>query len=340
MRSGAIMKTQTDLGGYLRRFLGEYLPRQRNATSCTIRAYRDALKLLLRSVAEAQGCSITDLRVSQIDRAAVLTFLSALESIRGNGVTTRNHRLAAIRSFFRFVSLDAPEAVDQCAQILAIPSKRGDSRPVDYLTAEEINAVLMQIPLGTPEGRRDDALMRFIYNTGARVQEAVDLKTNDLCLHSPAHVLLRGKGRKERLCPLWPDTVVRLRRLLAERGLDLKRPAPVFTNRASVPLTRFGVRYILAKYVRLATQRSPGLSRKNIHPHTLRHTTAMHLLQSGVDLNTIRCWLGHASVTTTNRYVEIDIEMKRRALDGMPAPSGAAPPVVADASLLSWLESL
>lgn len=334
------MKPDSGLGRHLREFLGEYLPRQRNASPGTIRAYRDALKLMLGSLAESRRRSVADLRIADVDRTAILAFLASLETARGNGVTTRNHRLAAIRSFIRFVSSNAPESVEQCAQILAIPLKRGSSRNVDYLTIDEINTVLVQIPAASARGRRDDALLRFLYNTGARVQEAVDVRANDLRLESPAHVLLRGKGRKERLCPLWTDTVDRLKRLLGERHLDPSTPSPVFTNRDGRSLTRFGVGYILAKYVNAAAATCPGLARKNVHPHTLRHTTAMHLLQAGVDLNTIRCWLGHASVTTTNRYVEIDLDMKRRAINGVSPPAGRRRRNAVEADLLSWLESL
>lgn len=334
------MKADGDLGPHLRRFLGEYLPSQRSASPRTVRAYRDALKLLLQSIAETRRCSAADLRFAHVDRAAVLAFLAALESTRGNSVTTRNHRLAAIRSFVRFVSTAAPEAVEQCAQILDIPRKRGDSRRIDYLTVDEMQAILQEVRLDTADGRRDDVLLRFLYNTGARVQEALDVRACDLRLDSPPHVLLRGKGRKERVCPLWDDTVQRLRRFLAERRLESSQPSPVFTGRGGRALTRFGVGYILDKYVQRALSRCPGLSRKRLHPHTLRHTTAMHLLQSGVDLNTIRCWLGHASVTTTNRYVEIDLEMKRRALEGITPPPSRARPAIPDAGLLAWLESL
>lgn len=334
------MKSDADLGSHLRRFLGEYLPQQRNASPRTIRSYRDALKLLLLHAAATRRCSIAKLRLVDLDRPAVLAFLRSLETERQNGVATRNHRLAAIKSFFRYVSSAAPEAVEQCARILAIPLKRGDSRSIEYLTVGEIRATLREIRLDTADGRRDDALLRFLYNTGARVQEALDVRACDLHLDSPSHVLLRGKGRKERVCPLWADTVRRLRALLRERHLDPKDSTPLFVGRSGHALTRFGIRYLLIKYVQRAAPRCPGLERKRIHPHTLRHTTAMHLLQSGVDLNTIRCWLGHASVTTTNRYVEIDLEMKRRALDGVKPPRGATKPPIQDAELLTWLEGL
>jgi integrase/recombinase XerC len=334
------VKKQRDLGCHLRSFLGEYLPKQRNASPGTVRAYRDALKLLLCFVASLRNCAVADLSISDVDRAAVLAFLESIEVQRGNIVTTRNHRLAAIRSFFRFVSFNVTEVVEQCTQILAIPLKRGESRAIDYLTVDEIEAVLRQIPTDTVEGRRHDVLLRFLYNTGARVQEAIDARANDLQLDSPAHVLLRGKGRKERLCPLWPDTSKRLRRWLAECSIAVAHPVHVFTNRKKEPLTRSGVRYILSKYVSKATAQCPSLRRKNVHPHTMRHTTAMHLLQSNVDINTIRCWLGHASITTTNRYVEIDLEMKRRALEGVSSPLGASTSVKTDDTLLAWLESL
>ncbi len=300
------MRTDDDLGLHLRRFLGEYLAKQRSASLGTVRSYRDALKLLLLHVAETRRCSVAELRLAHIDRLAVLAFLESLEKDRGNTVTTRNNRLAAIRSFFRFVSANAPEAVEQSSRILGIPLKRSDSRIVDYLTVDEVRSLLQEVRLDAPNGLRDDALLRFLYNTGARVQEALDVRACDIRLDSPPHVLLQGKGRKERLCPLWNDTVERLERLFAERHLDANQASPVFTGRTGHALTRFGVGYILNKYVQRATAHCPSLERKRVHPHTIRHTTAMHLLQSGVDLNTIRCWLGHASVNTTNRYVEID----------------------------------
>ena len=334
------MNTNSDLGPYLRRFLGEYLPKQRSASPRTVSAYRDALKLLLQHVAAARRRSVADLGLATIDRAAVLAFLESLETKRGNGVATRNHRLAAIRSFFRFVSLNTPEAVEQCAQILNIPLKRGDTRSIGYLTVDEVKAVLGEVRLDTASGRRDDVLLRLLYNTGARVQEALDVRACDVRLETPPHVLLRGKGRKERICPLWKDTAQRLRSFLAAGPLDTTAFAPVFVGCTGRALTRFGVRYILEKYVQRAVSGCPSLKRKRIHPHTLRHTTAMHLLQSGVDLNTIRCWLGHASVTTTNRYVEIDLEMKRRAIEGVKAPRSASKPAIVDGDILAWLESL
>lgn len=336
------MKPDPDLlGRYLRQFLGEYLPRQRNASPRTILAYRDALKFLLQFSAGAKQCSVAELAFSDLDRTRVLAFLEDIEKRRGNTVSTRNHRLAAVRAFFRFVSTNSPEAVGQCAQILGIPMKRTETRAVDYLTLEETKAIIATITPTTAQGSRDDALLRFMHNTGGRVQEVVDVRAKDLHLGTPAHVLLHGKGRKERLCPLWPETTAALKRLLEQHGVEHASAAPVFTNRHGKPLTRFGVRYILAKYVRAASTKEPTLARKHVHPHVVRHATAMHLLQSGVDLNSIRCWLGHASVVTTNRYIEADLEMKRRALERITPPKQTASPnAIEEAALLTWLEGL
>lgn len=335
------MNEPVELGRHLRYFLEDYLPCQRNASPHTVRAYRDALKLLLIFTANERRTSVAEMQLRAIDRETVLCFLSSIEKERGNGVATRNLRLTAIRSFFRCVAYTTPEAVEQCRRILAIPLKRCDTASIDYLTVDEIQAVLAQIPMTTARGRRDDALLRFLYNTGARIQEALDVRASDLRLESPGHARLLGKGRKERVCPLWPDTVARLRALMAERQIDLGDRAHLFTNREQKPLTRFGARYILDKYVRKAVADCPALAAKRVTPHVLRHTTAMHLLQGGVDLNTIRCWLGHASATTTNRYVEIDLEMKRRALEQVSTPPAAnSRAAIADESLLTWLEAL
>ena len=323
-------------------FLTDYLPRQKNASRLTILAYRDALKLFLVHVARVRKTSLDRLTFAELDRTAVLHFLDAIERERGNAVTTRNARLTAIRSFFRTVATRHPDHLETTAQVLGIPTKRADSRIIDVLTLDEINAMLHTVDLTARDGRRDDALLRFMHNTGARVQEALDVRACDLRLEAPAHVQLRGKGRKARLCPLWADTATRLRRLLAERAVQLDAPVPVFTNRITRrALTRFGARYILTKYVRRATARAPTLAKKRIHPHTVRHATALHLLQSGVDLNTVRCWLGHASVVTTNRYVEMDLEAKRAALEGTkPLPAGTPSSLLRNKSLLQWLESL
>lgn len=335
------MNQSIPIGKSLRFFLADYLPRQRNFSSNTILAYRDVLKQLLVFCSELRQRPVANLNLFDIDRKTVLDFLEFVECSRGNCAATRNHRLAAIRSFFRCVAQTIPEAVEHCRQILAIPLKRTESKTVDYLTIDEVDAILNQISTTSLEGQRDDVLLRFLYNTGARVQETVDIMALDLRLDSPPSVRFFGKGRKERICPLWSDTAKRINSLLIRRGVSVEDSVPVFINRKGKPLTRFGVRYIVDKYKQPAAKSCPSLVRKNVHPHIWRHTCAMHLLQSGVDLNTIRCWLGHASVTTTNRYVEIDLEMKRRALDSMPKVSeGGDNRIIKDDELLNWLESL
>lgn len=334
------MKTATTLGTHLRLFLSDYQPRQCNASPNTIWAYRDSLKQLLCFVAEAKKCSVADLSLGDLEHQRILSFLESVEAKRGNSISTRNHRLAAIRSFFRYVAQMSPEDVDQAAQVLTIPTKKTISKSVDYLTKDELTLILRQVPIESETGRRDDVLLRFLHNTGARVQEVVDLKASDLRLDSSPAVKIIGKGRKERYCPLWRDTAKRLRDYLEERRIELNSDEFVFANNRGHKLTRYGVTFIIEKYAQMAAKKEPSLGRKNIHPHTFRHTTALHLLQSGVDLNTIRCWLGHADVSTTNRYVELDLEMKRKALSSTVAPAGRRKRFVVNDSLLAWLDDL
>lgn len=334
------MKSTNNLGASLRSFFSDYQPRQCNASPNTIWAYRDSLRQLLCHAAESKKCSVVDLDLSDLEHKVVLKFLEAVETKNGNSISTRNHRLAAIRSFFRYVAQTSPESVGHAAQILTIPTKRTISKSVDYLTKAELSAILQEVPIQTKAGRRDDILLRFLHNTGARVQEVVDLRASDLRLDSSPSVRILGKGRKERFCPLWKDTAKRLREHLEERGLRLDGQEFVFTNNQGKNLTRFGVAYIIEKYVQLATKNCPSLGKKNVHPHTFRHTTALHLLQSGVDLNTIRCWLGHADVSTTNRYVELDLEMKRKVLNSFTTPSGQSRRLKMDDTLLAWLDGI
>jgi site-specific recombinase XerD len=335
--------TPPDLAVELRYFLCDHLPIQRNASPLTVLAYRDTFKLLVAFASKRTGRPPDKLALQDLTRPLVLDFLQHVEKERGNCVSTRNARLGAIRSFFGAVALRHPDHIEACRPVRSIPKKRGDSRVIDVLTIDEVNAVLAAVDTSNAEGRRDDTLLRFLHNTGARIQEALDATEADVRFETPSHVRLMGKGRKERVCPLWPETAARLRRALDDRRMPAGQPgrARLFLNRAGEPLTRFGARYILSKYVKLASTTAPTLKRKRIHPHTLRHTTALHLLQSGVDLNTVRCWLGHTSVVTTNRYVEIDLDMKRAALEAAAEPAATAvqtkPP---DDTLLSWLESL
>ncbi len=306
----------------------------------TIQSYRDSLVLLLRFVACDRKRTVADLDLSDIGPKSVLTFLSYLEQDRRNSVTTRNVRLSAIHAFFRYVATHHPEQLDLGQRILGIPFKRARQRAVEYLEYEEIEAVLSAIDQKMLDGRRDYALLTTMFNTAARVQEIVDLQARDLQLTRPFQVRILGKGRKERFCPLWPQTAKTLRAFCKERSLDLRSNAKVFLNHRGEELTRFGVRYILAKYLGRARSRVPGLAKKRLHPHSMRHSAAIALLKSGVDLSSISQWLGHASLNTTNRYATIDLEMKRKAIAQVKTIPRSSRTPWKDRTILGWLESL
>jgi integrase/recombinase XerD len=327
----------------LRGFFADHLPRVRGASPHTVLSYRDSLVLFLRFVADRQTRSVCQLDLDDLGPAPVLAFLDHLESARHNLVATRNVRLAAIHAFFRYCATEEPVHIAQCQRVLAVPFKRSRSRPIDYLDYAEIEAVLASVNRTTADGRRDYALLATMFNTGARVQEVVALCVRDLQLSTLPHVRLYGKGRKERLCPLWPQTADTLKALLAERGRDVPPDQPMFRNHRGGRLTRFGVRYLLGKYCARARVDTPTLGTKRLHPHSMRHSTAVHLLRAGVDITTISSWLGHASVSTTNRYATVDLDMKRKAIEqARPTDCGASGPALwrNDASVLAWLESL
>lgn len=309
----------------------------------TVCSYRDAVTLLLRFLAKRHDRDVVRLDFKDLAPDDILAFLHHLETERHNATSTRNARLAAIHAFARFAAANHPEHLELCQRILAVPFKRARARLVEYLEAREIAAILDAPDRTTLDGRRDHALLLTLFNTGARVQEILDLRPADLQLVRPYQARLRGKGRKERLCPLWPRTVKTLRALFVENGVEPTSTAQLFRNRRGEPLTRFGVRYLLRKYARAASPAAPTLAGKRVHPHVLRHTTAVHLLQAGVDLVTISHWLGHASIETTNRYAAVDLEMKRAAV-AKARPIGPVAPAVAawhtDTTILQWLEAL
>lgn len=333
----------TTLARALRAFFAEHLPAVRGVSPHTVCSYRDAFTLLLRFLAEFRGLSVVRLDFKDVSPEVIVAFLEHLERQRGNGAATRNARLAAIHSFARFVATTSPEHLDLCQRIMAVPFKRARSRLVEYLESGEVAAILAAPPRTTPDGRRDHALLLTLFNTGARVQELLDLTPADLQLVRPLQVRLRGKGRKERFCPLWPRTAKVLRAFLADAGVDAGSTGRLFRNHRGDPLTRFGVRYILRKYARVASSSATTLATKRIHPHVVRHTTAVHLLQAGVDMITISHWLGHANVETTNRYAAVNLEMKRAAI-AKARPIGKVDPAIAawrsDATILAWLEAL
>jgi len=255
----------------LRGFFADHLPRVRGSSPHTALSYRDSLVLLLRFVATQRKRSVNRLDLTDLGPAAVLDFLEDLERTRHNLVATRNVRLAAIHAFFRYCATTEPALVEHCQRVLAIPFKRSRTRPIEYFDYAEIEAVLGSVDRSTADGRRDYALLATMFNTGARVQEVVALCVRDLQLQALPQVRLYGKGRKERLCPLWPQTAELLRAFLAERGRDVPPEQPVFRNHRGGRLTRFGVRYLLAKYCRRAKVHTPSVGAKRLHPHSMRH---------------------------------------------------------------------
>ena len=328
----------------LSEFFSEYLPAVRGISPHTQSSYRDSLVLLLRFICSQLHLHPTALDLEHTSAEIVLSFLNYLEEERHNSVPTRNVRLAAVHAFFSYVGSRHPERSQEVQPILAIPVKRGSLRkPIDYLEEEELVALFASIDRSYPKGRRDHALFAFMFNTGARVQEVLDIRPVDLQLGRPSQVRLRGKGKKERICPLWPQTSALLKQLLAERGLDADSQQRLFVNRRGEQLSRFGVRYILTTYIESAQKKCPSLAKKRIHPHSIRHSTAMSLLSSGVDLYSISQWLGHASVNTTGRYVSLDIQMKQRVLARV-KPKGSLSYSQTkwrrDSNILEWLESL
>jgi len=334
-------KSPNGLALALRDFFGDYLPQLRGMSPHTIASYRDSLALLLRFIADEQKRCVSLLDFKDLDAQQVLSFLAHLERERHNGATTRNVRLSAIHAFFRYVAARHPDRLEHCQRIIGIPFKRARQRTVEYLEYEEIQQVLSAVDRSTRDGRRDYALLAIMFNTGARVQEILDLRACDLQLTKPYQVRLLGKGRKERFCPLWSQTAQLLRDFCKERDLDMRSQTSVFLNHQDEPLTRFGVRYLLQKYLDLAKKQVPGLANKRLHPHSLRHSTAVALLKAGVDLSTISQWLGHASPSTTNKYATLDLDMKRKALAKVKPLPGRRPGAWRkNHTILDWLESL
>ena len=285
---------------FVRRFLTEELMVNRDLSPNTQKSYRDTIRLLFRFLAERRSTEPTQVTVEQVDDALVRNFLRDLRERRGNSVATRNQRLVALHSLFRFIARLVPELVDHAARVQAIPYLRAPSQPVDYLEKAETDALLAAPDRRTAQGRRDHAMLLFLYNTGARASEAAGTPVSALGLAGPLSVRLLGKGRKSRVCPLWRGTAETLRSLLGER-LDGPGDAPVFLNVRGQPITRYGIHTLVKRTVRKAARVVPSLATKRVSPHTLRHSTAMHLLRAGVDINTIRAWLGHVSLETTNR---------------------------------------
>ena len=333
-----------DLGRLVVSFFEDYLPAQRGMSTHTLRSYRDAIVLWLRFASRDAGRRLESLRVADFTAERIERFLEHLEAERHNGIATRNARLAALHTFARHLGAKLPEHLGSVQSILNIPFKRGAKQlPIEYPESGDIRTLLEHIDRRTPAGQRDYALFTLMCNTGARVQEVLNVRIRDLRLEPPEQVRLHGKGEKIRLCPLWPQTAKLLRDLIRTQPPDATdlADALLFRNRNGRPLTRFGVRYLLRKH--LPDYRS-ATSGRRIHPHALRHATAVHMLKDGIDFGTISQILGHASVTTTMHYARADLDLKRQALSQI-FPDFLGPPLAGrvrwhGAELTRWLRRL
>jgi site-specific recombinase XerD len=339
------MMSTPGLGPILYSFFEDHLKSQKGFRPTSVKSYRDALKLFLHFVAKENRCKITRLTLSDLTCERVLQFLKSLEEERHNHIRTRNQRLAAFRTFFEYLANRVPEALSEAERVAAIPTKRVPPPETFFLERDEICTVFRNLSSEGPRALRDRALLLFLYNTGARVQEVADLRVEHLDLGSQPRVHLHGKGGKWRVCPLWPETASLLRRLLGERRADHTPTRPVFTSSHERPLTRFGIYKIVRRHTQHLTKKRSDTTPLSISPHIFRHSTAVHLLEAGVEVNVIRAWLGHVSLDTTNRYAEINIRMKEAALQVCEAPIASEgfprkPVWRDDPSLLKWLESL
>ncbi len=337
------MNGETSLPTMLRGFFDDYLAAQRDVSPNTIFAYRDSIKLFLHFAAKRSGRQVIRLRLEDLGSGTVLPFLDYLETERKNSAATRNCRLVAIHRFFAYVADRDPRMADLCRRVLDIPVKKTMSSSMTYLDRDEVKALLAAPSPSHRLGLRDLALLTLLYNTGARASEAVDLDVKDLRLETPSQVRIFGKGRKERVCPLWQETADALREYLHQRDDGSQQDAPLFLNAHRKRISRFGVVTIIKRNVAAAAMHQVSLTSKCISPHTLRHTAAMHLLQAGVELNVIKSWLGHVSITTTSQYIEIDMAMKREAIERcsppVPVPEGGSP-WHSRQDIIQWLEDL
>jgi site-specific recombinase XerD len=308
-------------------------------------SYRDTLRMLLPFIARSARRRIDQLKTEDVSASRVRAFLQELEEKRACGVATRNQRLAAIHSLGHFIALRNPACLPWFAEIRSIPSKKVAHSLITYLEKHEMDALLATPNRNSIQGRRDHALLLFMYNTGARADEVAHVRITDLALGSTpgrdtSSVLVHGKGNKLRCCPLWTSTVNELRHLVGNRAAS----DHVFLNRRGQPLTRFGIHALVERYaVKVATE-LPSVMKKRVSPHTIRHTTATHLLRAGVDINTIRAWLGHVSLSTTNIYAEVDLEMKAKALANCEVvgtkPTKTKKPWRDDKGLMEFLKTL
>lgn len=339
------MKGQS-LGQTVYSFFSDHLQVQRGLRPASIRSYRDGMRLFLSFVAVDAGRKISRLSLQDLSFDRVLRFLRHLEEDRHNHIRTRNQRLAMLHGFFDYLATRDPEMLVVSERVAAIPTKRVAPPEARYLERQEIESLFSRLPRRGENALRDRALLLFLYNTGARAQEVADLCARDLDLDPPLRVRLHGKGDRWRVCPLWAQTADKLRSLLSHVQEELCDQCPVFRSRGGPALTRYGVYKIVRRHASWLDKRQGADRRRRITPHVFRHTTAVHLLEAGVDVNVIRSWLGHVSLETTNRYAEITAKMKQEALQRCEASFGSsegfprAPVWRSDDAILEWLDSL
>lgn len=334
------------LGELLHGFFEDHLKCQKGLRLTSVRSYRDGMSLFLQSVAKQCGRKLSALTITDLTCERVIAFLNGLETERHNHIRTRNQRLAALRTFFEYVVHRMPEGLKEAERIAAIPTKRVAPPETRFLDRDEVQSLFASLPSSGWAAARDRTLLLFLYNTGARVQEVADLCMKNLELESTPRVHLHGKGDKWRTCPLWKETAQALTKLLAARKSATLESA-VFTARSGLPLTRYGIYKLVRRHTRQLCKAQAGQPARAISPHVFRHTAAAHLLESGVDVNVIRAWLGHVGLETTNRYAEINLRMKQKALEACQPPVGNSPATRParsvwrdDVELLKWLKAL
>jgi integrase/recombinase XerD len=331
------MKDKNLIGPWIRRFLLEHLIAERNFSRNTQASYRDTLTLLLPFASKQGDCAIDRMTVEELTPEVIRKFLDHLERDRQCSEVTRNQRLATIHSLARFIGTHSPLHLAWCSEIRAVPFKKAAKTAIGYLEKAEMDALLNQPDRRTSLGVRDHALLLFLYNSGARADEAAKLTVGNLQLGASPSVRLHGKGNKIRICPLWATTATSLSRLAADRNKN----EAVFLGRTNQPLTRFGIHRLVTQYAALASETVPTLATKRVSPHMIRHTTAVHLLRAGVDINTIRAWLGHVSLDTTHIYAEVDLKMKADALAKVDISTLSQPPRERSLpSLMAFLKAL
>ena len=333
----------TNFAKYLTEFFSEYLSRQKNVSRNTIISYRDTFKLFIHYCQEVKKIPAEKITLEILSSELLIDFLNFLETNRKCSIATRNQRLAALHAFFRHIQAEEPEGILHFQKIVAIPIKKAKKPTVEYLIPDAVKILLKQPDKHTPKGRRDLTLISLLYDSGARVQELIDIKIRDVILQEPAIIILTGKGDKIRRVPIMKNTVTLLRRYFLENNLNQasKNEAPLFTNKQHHKLTKEGVAFIISKYVRLARQTSTIVPKK-VNPHMFRHSKAMHLLQTGVNLIYIRDFLGHVDIKTTEIYARADTETKRKAIENLYPDliNSDLPDWSRDHALLAWLSEL